>query len=102
MHTPLPWTIKEDEIHSQLKHGSVCVAVMDGGAFQDADAALIIRAVNAHDELVRALERIATEILPGDAMAEIAEAALNVTRRNSALADEPSVTIVEHRRPERE
>lgn len=57
-HSPLPWKID----HNMVGIGGVKVAGVEGvancGIQGDANAALIVRAVNAHAELVAALEGI--------------------------------------------
>jgi hypothetical protein len=65
-HTPLPWRIEPLELHE----GGVKIAVVGANGetvadqqtyypaeISDANAALIVRAINAYDELVEALEK---------------------------------------------
>jgi hypothetical protein len=65
-HSPLPWKIdgaNTSNFGSQIKTASKVkasrVACRLGGPDRDANAALIVRAVNAHAMLVAALEEIA-------------------------------------------
>lgn len=70
MHTPLPWRIEDDNSFTTTKaivsdaldqYGQISVigAVWPGGfsdETKEANAAFIVRAVNSHEKLVKALE----------------------------------------------
>lgn len=61
-HTPTPWTLKTEDVENPAIHsastGKIAVWCEGSDPNEDAgNAALIIRAVNAHDDLVAALKR---------------------------------------------
>jgi hypothetical protein len=64
-HTPTPWAVEDTGCGIEIVSGNFVVAEIlpaDGKDPTDQDranAAFIVRACNAHDELVRALEAIA-------------------------------------------
>ena len=59
-HTPRPWVVIGGSI--QTKYGNYIADLSSprGAAERDANAALIVKAVNNHDALVKALEMIAS------------------------------------------
>lgn len=82
LHTPTPWHTDKDDPSTIFNSMGGYVTRIDGNAVQtraaiEGNAAFIVRACNAHDELVAALQRIQT--LPESAgahMQDIARAAL--------------------------
>ena len=72
-HTPIPWAIGEDGDVFNAEQ-SACIAKVcgaaDGIAEAEANAALIVQAVNSHNELVAALET-AVNIAPNDMLATV-------------------------------
>lgn len=56
-HSPLPWEVPDGGIRPAIfaEDGSHVASMSDTGDEAEANAALIVRAVNAHDELVAAL-----------------------------------------------
>lgn len=76
MHTPTPWTCRKDHHTWSLNdEHEVAIATMDGNNDKE-DAQLIVRACNAHDELVEALEKIRDLMSSGPAATDIAIEAL--------------------------
>ena len=53
-HTPLPWTIFKAGIGEE--NGDGIASLWREGEEREANAALIVRAVNAHEDLVKALD----------------------------------------------
>jgi len=61
-HTPTPWTVQQSDHVGGLLIKPVpgqVVAQCDEGSEMEANAAFIVRAVNAHDDLVAALKNCA-------------------------------------------
>lgn len=57
-HTPTPWIAKFDEvIGANDRSVAVCGVELNENAIDQANAAFIVKAVNAHEALVAALER---------------------------------------------
>jgi hypothetical protein len=69
--TPRPWTLSSDVEHSCCYRSAIRNEKDDLIAEADkADAELIVRAVNCHDELISALEFLLTEFKDGDISTE--------------------------------
>ena len=73
-HTPTPWAVDHDAISAQGQHIAGCIG-LDGDdyATQKANAAHIVRCVNAHDDLVSALQMVCDS---GVALADSIEKAM--------------------------
>lgn len=90
-HTPTPWRISGTSSHRVTgKHGVLANCGNDSthSAVEDqcaANAAFIVRACNAHEELLEALQKIATceSQAPGDVV-DIARAAIAKARSEAA------------------
>jgi hypothetical protein len=82
-HTPTPWIVngKSIEYGEGLSGGLVAACVEDvfGNSIDDADMAHIVRCVNAHDDLVAALQRAQMAILGYAHRNDIIQAALDAT-----------------------
>ncbi len=64
-HAPTPWTAYKSTTRFHLEDKEGTVLAINGGMIPtDADAAFIVRACNAHDELVDATDKLA-EFLAG-------------------------------------
>lgn len=61
-HTPTPWYAKGGQVYSE-NTGRTVALLYSITQTDDANAALIVRAVNAHEALVRALEAIVARIV---------------------------------------
>lgn len=87
-HTPTPWHVAKDDPAAIFNSMGGYVTRIDGNAVQtraaiEGNAAFIVRACNAHDELVAALAQIARLSAEGEvsanmqyALGDIARAAL--------------------------
>lgn len=69
-HTPLPWRVEGDvEIVAGINEKEVCIAdiegALDSGSTDRANAAFIVRAVNAHEEMLVLLKSIQEEFEAG-------------------------------------
>ncbi len=55
-HTPLPWMADGGEVRAESGNGRTVALLYSITNEDEANAALIVRAVNSHDDLVSALE----------------------------------------------
>ncbi len=75
-HTPIPWTIQEaskgpDRDYGIMANGGVIAEVFEHGGSEyeicvdaEANAAFIVRAVNNHAKLLKALEAVVAAVAP--------------------------------------
>lgn len=84
-HTPTPWETKEGRIYQQGKPG--CIAVVQGYENEVAkDAAFIVRAVNAHEELLAALHTAKARL-------QVAGLGVKDIERAIAKAEPPAIEV---------
>ena len=62
-HTPTPWAIFKAGIGEE--NGDGIASLWREGEEREANAALIVRAVNSHDELVKALKSLVEAVVNG-------------------------------------
>ena len=84
-HTPTPWVADPDDregyewnihiIDGQDGHNRICF--MSNGPETEANAAFIVKAVNSHDALVEALQKIASLEVTKGAAANLAQRVLD-------------------------